>query len=523
MTAPAIETPPAAGWPQGALYWSPKGLYGFQADDISRALVLRDQGRPHALFSWATGLGKSHGLMATSAFTIEDQAADVVLLVCEKIKLKEWLEDFQRFTRFETRIHHGPARKGKVAKLGFPTVLVSTYETFATDLAAFEENKGGRGRHATNGWLLGALVDSGLKPMVIFDESDKLSNRKSRLYKSWDHVLRNLRKLYPQMPTYMASATPIRRDLEGAFNQLRLMAPKAMPKVGEFEKYFLRGRDIYGRPQYFDHRIPEFVALAAPLLLTKSKEDEDVRDQFPKLTEEALWTDLEGPQKELYDFVAELDDPGGLTALRQICAHPAALIHSALHGESKLAKMLYTELGEDYLRALPSAKTERLADYIRPIVLNERAKAVAFSFFGPSTIPLLKTALEAKGVQVWVHNEDHGIQAFRTSKEPGVLLCSDAASRGINIPEAEHLIEYDIASTYGTRTQRINRASRIGQGGPTLTVRTMLVRKSVEVGLLYAMLRGHGQSDALLGVGVTGEEFMTEPMRRRILTLGMND
>jgi SNF2 family DNA or RNA helicase len=523
MTAPTIEKPPPAGWPEGALYYSPKGLYGFQADDIARALVLRAEGRPHALFSWGTGLGKSHGLMATSAFTIEDQAADVVLLICEKVKLQEWLADFQQFTRFDTRIHHGPSRKGKLAKLGFPQVLISTYETFATDLAVFEANKNDRGKHAVHGWLMGELINSGLKPMVIFDESDKLSNRKSRLYKSWDHVLRNLRKKYPKMPVYMASATPIRRDLEGAYNQLRLMAPGSMPLVGEFEKYFLRGRDIYGRPQYFDHRIPEFVAMAAPLLLTKSKEDKDVVDQFPKLTEESLWVDMEGAQKELYDFVADLDVPGQLTALRQICAHPAALIHSALYGESKLAKTLYAELGPDYLRSIPSAKTERLVDYVRPIVLNERAKVVTFSFYGPSVLPLLKATLEAKGVQVWVHDEDHGIQAFRTSKEPGVLLCSDAASRGINLPEAEHLIEYDIAGTYGTRTQRINRASRIGQGGPTLTVRTMLIRKSVEVSLLYGMLRGHAQSDALLGVGVTGDEFLTAAMRRRILTEGMHD
>jgi len=88
-----------------------------------------------------------------------------------------------------------------------------------------------------------------------------------------------------------------------------------------------------------------------------------------------------------------------------------------------------------------------------------------------------------------------------------VLLASDAVARGINLPEASYLIEYDLASTYGLRTQRINRASRIGSGGPSLTVRSMLCQESIEVALMYSMLRGNAQTDTLLGRGVTGEEF----------------
>jgi hypothetical protein len=185
--------------------------------------------------------------------------------------------------------------------------------------------------------------------------------------------------------------------------------------------------------------------------------------------------------------------------------------------------MLVEELGETYLREITSAKTERLVEYLRPVVLHQGAKAVVFSFFGPSVLPLLREALEGKGVKTWMHNEDGGIEEFKRSVRPGVLLASDAASRGINLPEASYLIEYDMATTYGTRTQRLNRASRIGSGGPTLTVRSMLARESIEVPLMYNMLRGHQQSDELLGRGVTGDEFLTASMRRQILTRGMTE
>src|SRR5207244_13022041 len=104
-------------------------------------------------------------------------------------------------------------------------------------------------------------------------------------------------------------------------------------------------RDIYGKARYHDHRIPDFVELVKPLLMAKSKEDPDVRDQFPKLTEESLWVDLEDGQDDLYGMVHGLEANGALMTLRQICAHPASLIHSAKYGDSKIAKMLVEELG----------------------------------------------------------------------------------------------------------------------------------------------------------------------------------
>lgn len=521
MTATIAEQAPS-GWPEGVLYWSPKGLYPFQADDIARALVMRDEGRSYGMFQWDTGLGKSHAALALSAFMIEDNKADVILLVCERVKLKEWLADFEEFTKLEARIHHGTSRKNKMAKLGMPQVIISTYETFKTDLARFAIKQGGRGKYVVGNWLMDQMVSSGLRPMVVFDESDKLSNRSSGNYKSWDFILKTFRKHHAEVPVYMLTATPIRKDWENAFNQLRLLAPDAMPLVKDFEKYFVRTRNIYGNAIYHDFRMGEFADLCKPLLFVKSKEDPDVRDQFPAMTEESMWVDLEGLQKDLYKLVYDMENAGDMMTLRQICAHPGALVHSAQYGESKVAKMLVDELGPDYLRQIPSAKTDRLVEYLRPVVNGQGAKAVVFSFFGPSVLPLLREALEGKHVKCWMHNEEDGIEAFKASKEPGVLLCSDAAARGINLPQASYLVEYDVPSTYGLRTQRLNRISRIGQGGPTATVRTMLARESVEVGLMWSMLKGNHQTDTLLGKGEDGTQYMTAAMRKKLLTMGMD-
>jgi len=514
VTAQTLEAPSA--WPEGALYYSPRGLYPFQTEHVAQAyLGMLNGSQAEWMFAWDTGLGKSHAAMQLAALAFEDHTVDFVLLVCEKNKLREWKDDFERFTKLTVRIHHGPGRKNKLAKEALPDVLITTYETGKADLVKTVMRN--RRKAVESGELLERVQQT--HPMVIFDEADKLSNRTSATYKAYDHTLKTLRRVFKNLPTVMMTATSIRKDYENSFNQLRLLRPQSMPLVKEFESYFVRGRDIYGKARYWDHRTEEFAAICQPLMLSKSKTDADVIDQFPRMTEEALWVELDADQRKLYDLVKELDGVGGqLQALRQICAHPRAVVHSAQEGSSKLAKGLVEEFGLEYFLNLSSAKTEALVAYLEPVVLDQEDKAMVFTFFGPSVIPWLAEALTKAGIRVFMLHE---LDSFKAHPGGAVLLSSDAGARGINVPEASYLVEYDMATTYGIRTQRLNRVSRIGSGGPSVTVRSMLARRTVEVGLMYSMLRGNVQSDELLGRGVTGEEYMTAAMRKQMLTEGM--
>lgn len=513
MTQTLISAPSDADWPEGALYFSPRGLYDFQTEHIAKAyLGVVDGSQPERMFSWDTGLGKSHAAMQLSALAVEDGIADLVILVCEKNKLREWYADFKQFTKLDMRVHHGPNRKKLLGRMGLPDVLITSYETSRADFVQMSKTERGR-RVFEDSAILTEIRTR--KPVIFFDEADRLSNRTSNLYRSYEYMLKSLRKEFKNLPVFMLTATSVRRDLENSFHQLRLLRPQAMPLIGEFKKYFVRGRDIYGRAKYFDHRVEEFAAICQPLMLVKHKTDPDVVSQFPQMTEEPFRVDLEGDQKKLYDLVAGLDGvPGQLQALRQICAHPRALLHSATEGSSKLARTLAEEFGHEWLMNCPSAKTEALVAYLKPVVLGQEDKAVVFSFFGPSALPWLKDALAKAGMRVF---DLHELDEFKAHQGGAVLLSSDAGARGINIPEASYLVEYDLATTFGLRTQRLNRISRIGSGGPTVTVRSMIANETVEVGLVYAMLRGNVQSDLLLGPGEDGSEFLTAAMRREML------
>ncbi|KAI1818385.1 DEAD-domain-containing protein [Poronia punctata] len=57
------------------------------------------------------------------------------------------------------------------------------------------------------------------------------------------------------------------------------------------------------------------------------------------------------------------------------------------------------------------------------------------------------------------------LNAFRTAKEPCVLITTDIASRGLDVPAVDLVIEYDPAFSVDDHTHRIGRTARAGRPG----------------------------------------------------------
>ena len=203
----------------------------------------------------------------------------------------------------------------------------------------------------------------------------------------------------------------------------------------------------------------------------------------------------------------KLGESSGATSyhLRQLAAHPAALIHSAAHGTSQLARELVSAYGEDHLRSLPSAKTAELVEYLSPIVHGQGDKAVVFSQFGPSVLPLLAEALRKEGIRSYLYTggmdgteREQARRSFRSDPDPCVFLTSDAGKDGINLPEATYLVEYESALTYETRTQRLGRIDRITSTAPSITCTTFVLQGTVEEGIVDSMLKRNEMADHFL-------------------------
>jgi superfamily II DNA or RNA helicase len=523
-------TTEAPAWPVGKVYFSPR-VYDFQARGIAESVLMGD-----VMAVWDTGIGKSHLAMGASGILFEDGLIDLVLLVAEKNKIHEWVADFKKFTALEPFLYHGPKRKKLFERHRGPDgfeahtdVVVSTYETLRSDVATFVKGPG-RGTSIRDGEMLTWL--RGRRIMVVYDEIGKLGpSRSSKLYKAHAYLLKELRKLDPNLRVLGLTATPISRDWENAFNELRLVQPEAMPTVGDFDKLMVKSRHpVYGTPTWRGENIEQFVAMCEPLIIRKRKTDADVIDQFPKQVEEVRRVSLIKAHKELYDLVESLafDDagnymevPGLWTLLRQVAGHPAALCHSAEKG-TQLAQMLCEGLGESFLRAVPSSKSEALLSYLKPLVLGQGAKVMVFTFFGQSVLRELKREISAEGMAVYPY---HGgmsaaqqrdmLADFRRSSGAGVLLASDSGARGINVPEATYVVEYEVA-THAVRLQRMNRSHRIDSTAETVHCMSLVLDGTVEENVVATMLARNTASDTLLGDHDAGADFTTAEDRRRI-------
>lgn len=499
-------------------------LFPFQVEGVAHAYEA-DEG---LMFIWDAGLGKSVGATGLGTVLLDDRIFEQILLICEQNKLREWVRDLQEHTSLTVRAHHGPNRWKKLEKEGLPQILVTTYETAKADGVV----KTGP-RALRPGRLLATL--KGKRTLVVYDEiAAKLRNRSSGNYRAHEHILETLRKAAPTKVLGL-TATPISRSYEDGFNQLRLIAPGQVPQIKDWERECIRGRDRYDRPLYHMAGVEAFMGQHAHLIHRKRKTDPDVIDQFPALMEEFRYIEMSDAHREFYEVLEEIafEDGGDFSnignwmTLRQALGHPASLLYSSYRDDgSPLAKEIVRILGPDHLRKIRCRKLEELMDYLDLIVNSQQDKAVVFTYFGASVLQVLADEMDKKRIR---HFTFHGgrtpsaneaaKQHFRHERGGCVLLASDAAARGINLPEATYVIQYDGPLTYELYTQRLNRAHRIGKGGAPVTSMTYITENSLEEAIARVVLRRNEVHDLFAGdlVGEVSEEFVSAADRRSIM------
>ena len=73
-----------------------------------------------------------------------------------------------------------------------------------------------------------------------------------------------------------------------------------------------------------------------------------------------------------------------------------------------------------------------------------------------------------------IHGDKRSRERIRTLElfkkdQISILIATDVAARGLDIPDVTHVINYDIPQTYETYVHRIGRTGRSGKKGIALT------------------------------------------------------
>jgi len=312
------------------------------------------------------------------------------------------------------------------------------------------------------------------------------------------------------------TGTPVENQLEDLWSIFRFINPGLLGGVEEF-------RRTYALPIERYHDAEAAARLrrhVGPFILRRLKSDPTIVADLPEKLENVVSVTLSVEQAALYEAAVQetleraaaaegIQRHGavlaGLTRLKQICNHPAAV-----GGSSPL-------VGH-------SGKLERLVEMLRE-VLDEGDQALIFTQFAQFGARLQQMLSRQLGCAVLFLDgstpqaeRDRLITRFQAGEAPLFVLSLKAGGVGINLTAATHVFHVDRWWNPAVEDQATDRAYRIGQ------TRRVMVYKLVTAGTLEERIdklltEKRALSDQVIGTGEAWLSSLSTEELRALITL----
>jgi len=366
------------------------------------------------------------------------------------------------------------------------------------------------------------------------------------------------------------TGTPMENGkLEEVYSIMQFLDEDVLGRFDIFDRTFVVRNQYGGVSRY--RNVPLFRETMSRRWIVKTQIDDDVAPYMPKVTSKNHTPVLDTSSSKLYrsiavDLIADLGDAlsagmsgfdlyahytgeGGdsmdalqgaimskMTALQMLCDHPGLLAHSArlyaqslVDGKAKGSEYAHSLQQSGQLDAVSKIKTPpKMAvtlELLERILERDGNKAVLFSHDVP-TLPMLQAALPA-GIAtrydgtMSAKEKEQSKNLFQSDPDVRVLLSSDAGGFGVDLPQGNHLINYDLPWSNGALKQRNSRIIRASSKFERVFLHNMLVTGSIDQ-WLYAKVGGKiATSEAfVLGKGLDkkgGLDVTTEGLMQFLL------
>ncbi|MFI1502256.1 DEAD/DEAH box helicase [Streptomyces platensis] len=413
------------------------------------------------------GLGKT---LTVIALHRHRRPSAPVLVVCPASLLGNWQREIERFAPgTPVRRFHGAGRSLDGLDGGFVLTTYGTMRSSATQLAG-------------RSWA-----------WVVADEAQHVKNARSSTAKA----LRSIKA-----PARIAlTGTPVENNLSELWALLDWTTPGLLGPLKTFRA--LHAREVEGGE---DPAAAERLArLVRPFILRRKKSDPGIAPELPPKTETDHPVALGREQAALYQAVVRetltrIETAEGiarrglvmklLTALKQICNHPAQYLKEAAPG-----------------LAARSGKLELLDELLDTILAEGGATLIFTQYVGMAR--LLERHLATRGVPAQllhggtpVVERERMVDRFQSGHAPVFLLSLKAAGTGLNLTRAGHVIHYDRWWNPAVEEQATDRAYRIGQTQP-VQVHRLIAEGTVEDNIAQLLSAKRALADAVLSGGET--------------------
>ena len=428
------------------------------------------------------GLGKTVQLLAVETLQRhQDPDAGPTLLLCPMSLVGNWQREAAKFAPgLRVYAHHGGARRHGDALgelLEQTDLIVSTYTTATRDideLAGYEWNR------------------------VVLDEAQAVKNSLSRAAKA----VRQLRAGHRVALT----GTPMENRLAELWSIMDFLNPGLLGSSERFRTRYAIPIERHGHTEPAER----LRAVTRPYILRRVKTDPAIIDDLPEKIEIKQYCQLTTEQASLYqavvaDMIDKIENTEGIerrgnvlaamTKLKQVCNHPAQLLHDRSPVGRRSGKVIrLEEILEEILaegdRVLCFTQFTEFAELLVPHLAARFGRDVAYLHGGTPK-----------------KRRDEMVARFQSGDGPCIFLLSlKAGGTGLNLTAANHVVHLDRWWNPAVENQATDRAFRIGQR------RTVQVRKFICTGTLEEKIDEMiEEKKALADLVVTdGEGWLTE-------------
>lgn len=470
-------------------------LWPYQEEAAERMV---DRGQ--MLLGMVMGAGKTPTALGAVEALREEGEVDRCLVVVPASLKYQWKREIEKFTDATLTVIDGPASKrAEQWRTAFRhTYVIVNPETLLNDQK-----------------LVGTVQ------AIVLDEATIIKNRTAKRTR----LLKKIGKTIPYR--FALTGQPIENRPEELFSIMEFVDKDVLGNFEAFDRTFIV-RDHWGKPIRY-RNLDKMNKVMQECMVRKTRED--IADQLPNIIHQTIPVAFDAKGAALYrvianDLLAQIaqaikhggggfnlwahyNDQAGkeaqgqimsrLTVLRMLCDNPALVSVSANNYLSA-----DTTSGSQYAAKLEAAgklhglvaapKLDAVLEYIQDVLDEDpKNKVVLFSFF-KDNLRLIQTATSGMTDSVLfmggmsAEERDRAKQKFQTDPDCRLFLSSDAGGYGVDLPQANYLISYDLPWSSGKLEQREARIIRLSSEFPHVTIATFVMQGSIEE-RMYEMLQ----------------------------------
>jgi SNF2 family DNA or RNA helicase len=354
---------------------------------------------------------------------------------------------------------------------------------------------------------------------IVCDEATAIKGFRAKRAKKVKELAKNVAVKFALTGTPIENGRP-----EEIYSIMQFVDKDALGRFDLFDKTFIVRNHFGGVERYRNLDILHKTMVKHSV--RKSQKDEDVKPYLPDAVyREPLLVSLDSKGQKLYNYIAadllsllmdaretfgasfsvaahygQTYDPGDpanelrgqlmsrITALRMLCSSPKLLHNSArLFDNHEGGSAFVHSLGDMVQEVTKQPKLDAAIKYLKDhLEIDDTYKAVVFASYVKSVAELVDSlnvagfkAVAYTGEMNAKEKEDAKV-LFQTKPDIRVLVSSDAGGYGVDLPQANLLVNFDQPWSAGLAVQRNSRINRASSTWATITIQDILVSGSIE-------------------------------------------